>query len=82
MARGVSVFIAAECMGQIKRMMEAQERSKDRHKRILMRVREAESKRGGLFETQWMRGKGCWVRTRKQKGRNLWIESMDACECA
>ena len=47
MARGASVFIAAdsECMGQIKRMMEAQERSKDRHKRIMMRVREAESKK-------------------------------------
>jgi hypothetical protein len=61
---------------QAKKMAEAQVRSRDRHKRILMKASETGCHRGGLFEATWRQGRGCWVRTRKQRGRNLWMESM------
>jgi hypothetical protein len=61
---------------QAKKMAAAQAKSRDRHKRILMKVSETGCHRGGLFEATWRQGRGCWVRTRKQRGRNLWMESM------
>ena len=56
---------------QAKKMAEAQIRSRDRHRRILMRAEGVGSKRGGTFEAQWMRGKECWKRTEKPRGRHL-----------
>jgi hypothetical protein len=62
---------------QVLRMEKARMKSKDRHKRVLVRTMEVSEGRGGTFDRQWKTGTGWWCKTGKAPRRGMaWVTNM------